>query len=87
MEGKNDRTNSELGIRSTTHSPRHRHTLNHLSTLFMMLSVSAPFLTAQFRRLVTLKALLREMPAEPALGAAKTASRADANTMLLPVLL
>ena len=52
-----------------------------------MLSVSAPFLTAQFNKLVTLNALLREIPAEPALGAAKTASKADANTMLLPVLL
>ena len=34
----------------------------YLSTLFMMLSVSAPFLTAQFNKLVTLKALFREMP-------------------------
>jgi hypothetical protein len=56
----------------------------HLSTLFMMLSVSAPFLTAQLRRLVTLSALFKEIPADPALGAAKTASNAEANTMLLP---
>jgi hypothetical protein len=93
MEGKEDRINSEQG-RMNSFAIEHtkayslvtlNHTLNHLSTLFMILSVSAPFLTAQFRRLVTLKALLREMPAEPALGAAKTASRADAKTMLLPV--
>ena len=52
----------------------------------MMLSVSAPFLTAQFSKLVTLNALFKEMPADPALGAAKTANNAEANTMLLPVL-
>jgi hypothetical protein len=50
----------------------------------MILSVSAPFLTAQLRRLVTLSALFKEIPADPALGAAKTASNAEANTMLLP---
>ena len=33
-----------------------------LSTLFMMDSVSAPFLTAQFMRVVTLRALLRDIP-------------------------
>ena len=55
-----------------------------LSTLFMMLSVSAPFLTAQFRRLVTLSELLREIPAAPALGAANTAKRAEAKTIVLP---
>jgi hypothetical protein len=55
-----------------------------LSTLFMMDSVSAPLRTAQFISVVTLSALVREMPADPAREAEKTARRAEINTIVFP---